>query len=127
MILQEFTERTGLTVSTEEYELIDAMYLAAGNMDKDEFCIDYKKHNRSTILSTMYREVELLKEKCKNFRNQQNETAELLIGKAHVYNDSDFRKHAVRLIGEKRVVLMTLALDLPLWSEDKEYIIANFQ
>lgn len=127
MTLQEFTERTGLTVSTEEYELIDSMYLAAGNMDKDEFCSDFKKHNRSTILATIYREVELLKEKCKRFRNQQNETAELLIGKAHVYNDSDFRKLAVRLIGEKQVVLMTLTLNLPLWDEDKEYIIANFQ
>lgn len=127
MTLQEFTERTGLTLSTGEYEIVDAMYLAAGNMDKDEFCSDFKKHNRSTILTTFYKEIEFLKQKCKNFRNLQSETAEFLIGKAHAYNDSDFRKHAVKLIGEKQVVLMTLTLDFPLWEEDKEYIIANFQ
>ena len=34
---------------------------------------------------------------------------------------------AVKLIGEQKVVMRTVAMDLPLWDEDKEYIITNIQ
>lgn len=122
MTLQEFSERTRLTPTPEEYNPIEKMYLEAENMDKDEFCTDFKKHSQSTILSTFYKKAVHLKDECDNYQKQQLETAELLIGKAHAYNDTDFRNHALKLISEKDVVLITLALDLPLWDEDKEYI-----
>lgn len=103
------------------------MYMATGNMDKDEFCNDFKKHGQSTILTTFYRQAEHQKKECNNLRKQQTETAELLIGKAHVFDDSDLRNHALKLVGEKQVVLITLTLGLPLWDEDKEYIKSNIQ
>ncbi|WP_270561489.1 hypothetical protein [Bacteroides cellulosilyticus] len=127
MTLQEFSERTRLTPTSEEYNLIEKMYLKADNMDKDEFCKDFKKHSQSTILATFYKKALHLKAECDNFRKQQLETAELLIGKAHALNDTDLRNHAVKLVGEKQVVLMILNLGLPLWDEDKEYIKANIR
>ena len=39
MTREEFTERTGLTPTSEEYQHIEAMYMAAGNMDKDELAL----------------------------------------------------------------------------------------
>lgn len=49
----------------------------------------------------------------------------LLIGKSRAYDDTDFRKMAVRLVGEHNVVLKTVEMNLPLWEEDKEYIKRN--
>ena len=40
MTQQEFEDRTGKTVTSEEYARIEAMYMAAGNMDKDQFCTE---------------------------------------------------------------------------------------
>lgn len=127
MTLQEFSERTRLTPTPEEYKQIEDMYMATGNMDKDVFCNDFKKHGQSTILNTFYRQAEHLKEKCDNFHKQQIEIVELLIGKAHAFNDTDLRNHALKLVSEKQVVLTTLSLGLPLWDEDKEYIKNNIQ
>lgn len=42
MTRQEFNDRTGYTLNEEQYRKVEAMYIAAGNMDKDVFCKDYK-------------------------------------------------------------------------------------
>lgn len=54
MTQQEFEDRTGKTVTSEEYARIEAMYMAAGNMDKDQFCTEYKKHGSSAIVAEYY-------------------------------------------------------------------------
>lgn len=39
MLPKEFKERTGLSLSADEYAKVDALYLACGDdIDKDEFC-----------------------------------------------------------------------------------------
>jgi len=53
--------------------------------------------------------------------------AEFLIGKACAYEDTDFYKQAVKLVGQKKVTRMKLEMDLPLWKEDKEYIKENLK
>ena len=50
------------------------------------------------------------------------ELAEFLIGKACAYEDTDFYREAVKLIGQREVTLMKLRMDLPLWDEDKAYL-----
>ena len=55
MTQQEFEDRTGKTVSSGKYALIEAMYMAAGNMDKDQFCAEYKKHGASVLVAEYYR------------------------------------------------------------------------
>lgn len=55
------------------------------------------------------------------------EVAEFLIGKACAYEDTDFYKQAVKLVGQKKVTRMKLEMDLPLWKEDKEYIKENLK
>lgn len=122
MTRQEFNDRTGFTLNEEQYKEVEAMYIAAGNMDKDVFCKDYKKHNDSALLAEFYNQIVTLTQKYQACREIERNAAELLIGKAHAYNDTDFRKAAIRLIGEKRVVLMTIVMGLPLFEEDAEYI-----
>ena len=55
------------------------------------------------------------------------ESVEFLLGKADVYKDTDFYKEAVKLIGEKEVVLTKVRMGLPLWEEDMEYISKNLK
>ena len=42
MTKQEFEARTGMKTNSEDYARIEKMYMAAGNMDKDLFCAEYK-------------------------------------------------------------------------------------
>ena len=55
------------------------------------------------------------------------ELAELLLGKAEAYDDTDFYNQAVNLIGMKEVISAKLRMDLPLWKEDKAYISENLK
>lgn len=58
-------------------------------------------------------------------RSNNDDLAEFLIGKASAYNDTDFYKKAVALVGQKEVTLKKLEMGLPLWDDDKEYIKSN--
>lgn len=124
---QEFNDRTGYRLNEEQYKEVETMYIAAGNMNKDVFCKDYKKHNDSALMAEFYNQSVALMEKHQRCRKIERETAEFLIGKAHAYDDTDFRKAAIRLIGEKGVVLITIAMGLPLFEEDAEYIKNNIR
>ena len=63
MTQKEFFDRTGIELTEDQYKQVEQMYLEAGNMDKDEFCKDYKKHHESTLLATYFRQAENLKDK----------------------------------------------------------------
>lgn len=40
---KEFEERTRRLITDEDYRLVENLYLAAGNMDKDEFCDEMRR------------------------------------------------------------------------------------
>ena len=126
MLLQEFIDRTGIEVSAEEFERIHDLYMAT-TLDKDTFCKDFKKHKvyESEIVRNLYERVQVSETALSSCNDRENDLAELLIGKSRVYNDTDFRNAAIKLIGEKGVVLMTVEMNRPLWEEDKEYILNN--
>ena len=52
---------------------------------------------------------------------------DFLIGKAHAYDDTDFRKEAVGLVGEMEVVKRTIELGLPLWDEDRMVVLSMIE
>lgn len=134
MTQKEFTERTGLTVTEEEYKGIERMYLAVPNMDKNEFCLLYKRvgdnaltialANRVHILDGMLEERNNEAEDC---HDKLNDLAEFLIGKADDYDDIDMYKEAVRIIGMKAVVLHKIKMGYHLRKEDREYIKNNLK
>lgn len=138
MTKKEFEERTRRLITAEDYRLVENLYMAAGNMDKDEFCKEmramcaYDGANDHIELRRCLKEIgrkvgaldaelSFLK---KTVKDGKWELAEFLVGKACAYEDSDFYREAVRLIGQREVTLMKLRMDLPLWDEDKKYIIS---
>lgn len=138
MTREEFTERTGLTPTFEEYQHIEAMYIAAGNMDKDEFCKEFKKHGQSRLLEELFVKIQgqensinALTERhddyIKTTAEKDIELAIFLIGKACAYDDIDFYKEAVRLIGQRAVTVHKVRSGLPLWEVDINYIDNNLK
>lgn len=137
MTPKEFTERTGLALSSKEYLDMEEMYMASGDsVDKDTFCKAYKdlSSDQTAVIYGMLRTINVLKgqyeermNEIEDLHSQKYDLADFLIGKGHAYNDSDFRREAVKLVGEKQLVLRTLSMELPLWDEDKEYIKSNIQ
>lgn len=136
MTRKEFEDRTKRLITSEDYRLVENLYLASGNMGKDDFCkemramcqwdgandhIELRQCLKEIGLHVGAQDAELgfLK---KTVGEKKNELAEFLIGKACAYEDTDFYREAVKLIGQREVTLMKLRMDLPLWNEDKAYL-----
>lgn len=123
MIQKEFEERTGIKPTEEEFDYINAVYMNT-SMDKDEFCKEWKKYGDSRIIRDVHVRVLNYEMKCKRQESAINDLADFLIGKAHAYDDTDFRNQAVKLVGEMDVVKRTIELGLSLWDEDRKCILS---
>lgn len=123
MTQKEFEERTGIVPTVEDFDYIHGVYMNT-SMDKDAFCKEYKKHGDSRIIREVYIRVANYEIRQKRQNGVVNELADFLIGKAHTYDDTDFRNQAVKLVGETDVVKRTIELGLPLWDEDRKHILS---
>lgn len=56
-----------------------------------------------------------------------SELVDFLIGKACAYEDTDFYKQAVKMVGQREVTLRKIKMALPLWEEDMDYITMNLK
>ena len=124
---QEFTQRTGIELTDAEYKEVELMYLEAGNMEKDEFCKDYKKHKDSTLLATFYRQSNNLKDKLDVFREERSQIVDFLLERAQKFGDSELLNQAIKMVGHKAVIQRKIKMGLPLWDYDMEYISENIQ
>lgn len=141
MTQKEFEDRTRRLITAEDYHLVENLYMAAGNMGKDEFCKEmramcaYDAANDHIKLRQCLKEVGRrvggmdaeLSFLRKTVSKEREDIAEFLIGKACAYNDTDFYSAAVKLIGQKQVTLCKIKMGLPLWSEDMQYINDNLK
>lgn len=133
MTQKEFEERTKRTVKAEDFFIINQLYMAT-NMDKDEFCKEFQEMNNSIRpgirqslreISNRLGALEAQNATLKiSMRKRDSDLADFLIGKAHAYDDTDFRNQAVKLVGEVEVVKRTIELGLPLWDEDRKCILS---
>lgn len=124
---QEFTQKTGIELTDAEYKEVELMYLEAGNMDKDEFCKDYKKHHESTLLATYFRQAENLKDKLDAMRDERSNLVDFLLERAQCFGDIELLNKAIELIGHDKVIKRKIRQNLPLWDEDKQYIVDNIK
>lgn len=123
MTKQEFEERIGHPVTDDEYAQADAIYLAAGDMDKDTFCELYKSeeglHKLVGILAdrvyTMEANVDALRNKIKSIGLQYLE---------HHQCDDDDAKLAVSILGQREYIRVKLEKDYYLTKSDREKLIA---
>lgn len=121
----EFTQRTGIELTDEQYQKVEDLYLNAGNMDKDEFCEDYKKHKDSKLLAYFYKLTEDSKFCAKLIDRSMLKVTKFLLMKSREVNDKSMRSEAIDLLGENMIVRLTIEMDLELWSEDKKFLIES--
>lgn len=138
MTQQEFTNRTGLTPTTEEFATIHRIYMACATLDKDEFCRDYKKHGMSSIIANLFvaviaeeRKTDAHYERLTNLEqatyNRNLEMAEFLLGKAAAYDDADFEAKAIELIPRSTAILIKAKNSYPMTADDLAYIANNLK
>lgn len=125
---QEFIDRTGFTPTSEEYETIEALYMAAGEMDKDEFCKEYKKHGR--LVSVIFKETKVLKGQLEEANNiiedlheQKSQILDFLIEQAEKWSASDLREKAIEILGAKEYLRRKVEKGFNLWKSDRELLI----
>lgn len=127
---QEFIDRTGFTPTSEEYETIEALYMAAGEMDKDEFCREYKKHGTSRLVSVLFKENKVLKGQLEeanniieNLHEQKSQMLDFLIEQAEKWSASDLREKAIKILGAKEYLRRKVEKGFNLWESDRELLI----
>lgn len=138
MTQKEFESLTHRLVRSEDYQIIENLYLVAGEMDKREFCKEFKAMcaydgaNNYIQLRQCLKEISKFIDEIeaqaishkKEMKQRNDDLVDILIGKAHAHNDTDLYREATKLVGQWQVVKRTIEMDLPLWDEDKEYICA---
>ena len=144
MLQKEFEERTNISVTADEYVGIDALYMACGDIDKDEFCkkymtfegrlelmhlIEREQNHKHQMYIRLKREInEMLEEE----ELHKQEMADFLLAEAAFHmcgslTAKRLHEKAVELIGAAAVVRMKLEHGYELFPEDKEYIKINLR
>ena len=98
-------------------------------MDKDAFCMDYKKHGDSILLARFYHRCNYLEALKNDVDEIRKDMAYFLLNKLEETGDEDrdMYNKAVELIGQGEVVRMKLDNGWELWDEDKGYIKAHLR
>ena len=125
MTKEEFIERTGIIPTDEQYKQIEDMYCNAGNMDKDDFCEDYKNHGDSKLLAFFYKNACDNKDLMGYMLDRRDEMIDLLLAKSVEYNDAEMMNKAIEVVGHAAVIKRKVTLNLNLWPTDKKYIREN--
>lgn len=119
----EFEQRTGIQLTDEQYKMVENMYMAAGEIDKDVFCSDYKKHKDSKLLAYFYELYKVWDFNLKRIDESLLKVTKCLLKKSREFNDISMRTEAIDLLGEKMIVKLTIEMNLELWDDDKKFII----
>lgn len=129
---QEFTERTGSTPTIEEYQTIEALYMAAGEMDKDEFCKEFRKCGNSRLVTELFGTVCTLKgqyeERCNeidDLHEQKNQMVDFLIDRAQAFSDKELLNKASEMVGQKEVIRRRIVKGYQLWAYETEWMLNN--
>ena len=78
MTQQEFETRTGLTVTAEKYQTIDALYMST-TIDKDAFCSAYTEGmENNPIVADLIRRVAVLKKSSEAWRKDAEKAADFV-------------------------------------------------
>lgn len=123
MTLSEFNERTNAHLTEDQYKPVENMYNEAGNIQKDQFCADWKKHNDSVLLQEFFAQSERLKGKVDGYRNQINEIALFLVDQAEKWSASDLRSKAIQILGLEKYLQIKLQKGYNIWEIDREDMI----
>lgn len=136
MTQQEFETRFGQEVTPESFDYANRVYMAAGNIDKDQFCKEWKNQHirNSDTVATLTIEVEHCQATIKNLKRQveksdlclqefRDQMVDFLILQAETWSASDLREKAIRIVGETEYIRRRLEMNLGLWEDDRKALV----
>lgn len=138
MLQKEFEDRIGRKVTTEEYVEANAMYMMAGELDKDEFCREWLKIGSSKLVQCLFEKAHSLDQDLQEQKLMVNECQEMISDAADAMLEigdtisptkvrEELEKKAVWLVGRKEVVMRKAAHEYIFSKEDLEYITNNLK
>lgn len=143
MLQKEFEERIGRSVTKQEYVEANAMFMSAGDIDKDTFCREWLMIGSSALVTGLFetayqngqkvQKLELLrKEAVEIFHDAADAMLEIVQGlvageKAeHTAKEEEAAEQLIRkacwLVGDKEVVRRKIKMGMALTEKDKDYI-----
>ena len=152
MLQTEFEERIGKTVSTDEYALIERVYMACPTVDKDRFCTEWKKnklHDSHVVadLTDRVNRLEVDRQQWQHTAEQEQEAKEqykrdseaAVVTNQELAEERDSLKEEVRklalallrnfrekdvaeILGRDEMIALKCANDIYLSDEDKTYL-----
>lgn len=138
MTQQEFESRTGLNVSASDFDYINRVYMAAGPLDKDTFCDEWKDRHKnirtSEIVCSLVMENEnqaetirlqgtQLQREQENFHAFSSHMVDFLILQAHKWSATDLREKAIKLVGKREYLRRVIDMKLDFWKADLEALV----
>ena len=136
MTQQEFETRTGKEVTSGCFDYANRVYMAAGEMDKDQFCKEWKNQHirNSDTVTALTMEVESCQATIKNLKRQveksdlclqefRDQMVDFLILQAEKWSASDLREKAIRIVGETEYIRRRLEMNLGLWEDDRKALV----
>ena len=136
MTQQEFETRFGQEVTPESFDYANRVYMAAGNLDKDQFCKEWKNQHirNSDTVTALTMEVESCQATIKNLKRQieksdlcleefRDQMVDFLILQAEKWSASDLREKAIRIVGETEYIRRRLEMNLGLWEDDRKALV----
>ena len=142
MLQKEFEERIGRSVSQEEFTEANAMCMAAGEMDKDEFCHEWKQvgqyrlvqclFNTAYNLNKVLQEMNLLLSEAHELRSDIGDrllqiTDAALSGAPQESLTHELESLTHWILGQKEVVCRKVENDYHLNDNDSEFIIESLR
>lgn len=132
MLQKEFEALTGKKVTAEEYAKIEKVYMAASDMDKQEFCAAWNAGKLCYIVDEIVKHVRVLEE-ARDHKKAQVDAAEkkaeaaarMLLAKADKYDDGDLKTVAIDLVGLMQVVLIDVEEGYKLSNVERDYLLEN--
>ena len=140
MLQKEFEERIGRSVSEQEFIEANAMYMAAGDIDKDTFCREWKQIGESPLVRGLFDTAYNLNQALQEHKLMVNECREMLSdaadamleicngildGKTVEHTTQELTKKAWWLVGQKEVTKRRVQNGYRLDDKDRATIINN--
>ncbi len=130
MMQKEFEERTGMKVTAEEYAKIEKLYMAAGNMDKDAFCEEYKYLQSSPLVQELQTSLRIAENKIQQKDTQIEAYKKDLDGAARFIMEAEeygckseaARGKAIEILGQKDYLTRKLQRGFKLTEADRKIL-----
>ena len=130
MLRSEFEERTGLKVTTDEYNEIDIAYMAS-SLEKDDFCKMWKAMNDVARQQMIYIAKQLNEKDKALFASEkllndvEARLGEFLVDEAQKYSSDDARRMAIRELGFKEYIAYKVSKGYAMWDIDLKDIVEH--